>query len=49
MLFGNRPIHFIPKKGENFMLEKEIERIITEQNVTIPVMHVKGNVYLIGT
>ena len=30
MLFGNRPIHFIPKKGENIMLEKEIERIIAQ-------------------
>jgi hypothetical protein len=30
MLFGTRPIQFIAKKGENFKLEREIERIIIE-------------------
>ena len=48
-LFGMRPIPFVPKKGENFTLEREMERLIIQQNVTIPIVHVKGNVYLIGT
>lgn len=48
-LFRNRPIPFMAKKGENYDLEHEIERQIKELNVTIPICHVKGQIYLIGT
>lgn len=48
-LFNLVPIPFNAKKGENYALEKEIERLITQMGITIPIMHVKGQVYLIGT
>jgi hypothetical protein len=41
-LFLSRPIPFIPKKGDNYALEKEMEVMLSAMNVTIPVMHVKG-------
>ena len=30
-------------------VQKEIERMINELDVTIPIIHVKGEVYLIGS
>jgi hypothetical protein len=30
LLFGSRPIPFVPKKGDNYLLEQEIERIINQ-------------------
>ena len=48
-LFNLIPIPFIAKKGENYVLEREIERLISQMNITIPIIHVKGMVYLIGT
>jgi hypothetical protein len=47
-LFRNKPIPFIPQKGEYYKVQKEIERMINELDVTIPIIHVKGEVYLIG-
>jgi len=48
-LFNLYPIPFTAKKGENYVLEKEIERLIAQMNITIPIIHVRGQVYLIGT
>ena len=48
-LFNLYPIPFSAKKGDNYTLEKEIERLIAQLNITIPIIHVKGQVYLIGT
>lgn len=44
-----KPIPFIPQKGEHYKVQKEIERMINELDVTIPIIHVKGEVYLIGS
>jgi len=41
-LFSQNPIPFVPQKGDNYKLEKEIERLIKKQNITIPIIHVKG-------
>jgi len=43
------PIPFVPRKGEFFQIQKEIERIIKILNITIPIIHVKKDLYLIGT
>lgn len=48
-LFRRNPIPFIPQKGEFYKVQKEIERMISELDVTIPIIHVKGEVYLIGS
>ena len=48
-LFRSNPIPFIPQKGEHYKVQKEIERMINELDVTIPIIHVKGEVYLIGS
>jgi len=48
-LFSTRPIPFVAKKGENYKLQKELEKMINELNITIPIVHVKGSVYLVGT
>lgn len=48
-LFNSTPIPFVVRKGENYALEKEIHRLINQLNLTIPIIHVKGQVYLIGT
>ena len=48
-LFRMKPIPFIPQKGEHYKVQKEIERMINELDVTIPIIHVKGEVYLIGS
>ena len=37
------------KKGDNYKLEQEIARLVEEMNVTIPIINVKNNVFLIGT
>jgi hypothetical protein len=48
-LFRSNPIPFIPQKGEHYKFQKEIEIMINELYVTIPIIHVKGEVYLIGS
>ena len=45
--FANTPIKFKPKKGNK--LEEEMSKIIKKKNVTIPVIHVRGQLYLIGS
>ena len=47
-LFTTRPIEFVPVKGEDYELHKDLEKLIIEHNITIPVIHIKGSVYLIG-
>jgi hypothetical protein len=47
-LFNMKPIIFQAKKGEYFKLQKELERLIQLNQFTIPIVHVKGMVYLIG-
>jgi hypothetical protein len=48
-LFRMKPIPFIPQKGEYYNVQKEIARMINELDITIPIIHVKGEVYLIGS
>lgn len=47
-LFRMKPITFVPKKGEFYKVQKEIERMINELNITIPILHIRGDLYLIG-
>lgn len=45
-LFGARPIEFVPRKGSD--LDCEIAKIVLEQNIRIPILHIKDSLYLIG-
>jgi len=47
-LFRMKPILFVPKKGEFYKVQKEIERLINELNITIPIIHIREHLYLIG-
>ena len=47
-LFETAPIVFVPKKGENYELERFMEKLIEMHNITIPIIHVKGQIYLVG-
>ncbi len=48
-LFRINPIHFIPQEGDYYKVQKEIKRMINELDVTIPILHVKREFYLIGS
>ena len=48
-LFETAPIPFVAKKGENYECEKWMERLIEENQITIPIIHVKGKIYLVGS
>jgi hypothetical protein len=45
-LFEMKPIEFMPRK--NNVLDMEINKLINEMNIRIPVMHIKDKLYLIG-
>ena len=47
-LFRMKPTLFVPKKGEFYKVQKEIERLINELNITIPIIHIREHLYLIG-
>lgn len=46
-LFREAPIKFRAKKGNK--LEEGIQKIIKLDKITIPVIHIRGQIYLIGT
>lgn len=45
-LFEQKPIEFEPRKGVE--LDQEIAKLIKEMNIRIPILHIKGKLYLIG-
>ena len=47
-LFETAPIPFVAKKGDNYQCEKMMERLIEMHHITIPIIHVKGQIYLVG-
>jgi len=48
-LFQTSPIPFVAKKGANYDCEKYMEKLIDVHDITIPIIHVKGQVYLVGS
>ena len=44
----NRKEGVVPFNGKGTYLDKEIERVMQEQNTTVPIVHVKDQKYLIG-
>ena len=48
-LFSNRPIQFYARKGDNYQAHKEIQLKMDEMGITIPIAHVKGSSYLVGS
>ena len=46
-LFSSYPIEFEPRPGNK--LEEKMDEIIKEQDITIPVIWIKGNTYLVGS
>lgn len=46
-LFKESPIDFKPRK--NNAIDAQVAQIIKMQNITIPVVHVKDSLYLIGS
>jgi len=46
-LFRTAPIRFKPRRGHP--LDERIAQIIAEKEITIPVVHIKDNLYLIGS
>ena len=45
--FAETPIKFKPKKGNK--LEENLSKLIKKNGITIPIMHVRGQLYLIGS
>jgi hypothetical protein len=45
-LFQKPPIKFYPRK--EIKLEMYLKRLIEEHNITIPIVHIKGSLYLVG-
>ena len=45
-LFTEEPIQFIPRKNEK--LELELKKMIDNLKITIPIIWIKGTLYLIG-
>lgn len=45
-LFAGRPVEFIPRKGS--VIDEEIALLIHDQNIRIPILHIKDSLYLIG-
>lgn len=45
-LFNTAPIPFVPRKNEK--VDMEVKRIIDEMGVTIPIVHIKDSLYLVG-
>ena len=46
-LFSEPPIDFEPRPGNK--LEEKMDKIIKDNNITIPVINVKDNIYLVGS
>ena len=46
MLFAEAPIKFVARKGEK--VDQEVKRMIEEMNVTIPIIWIKQNLFLVG-
>ena len=46
-LFADTPIKFKPRKGDE--LDEKIMELIELLDITIPVLHIKGKLYLIGS
>jgi hypothetical protein len=41
-LFETAPIPFVAKKGDNYEMERYMEKLIEMHGITIPIIHVKG-------
>ena len=48
-LFKLRPIPFVPKKGEFYQLQKDIEKRLTAMGSTIPMAYIQSSTYLVGS
>lgn len=46
-LFNDTPIKFIPRKGNQ--IDEKIKFYIKELMITIPIVHIKGDLYLLGS
>ena len=46
-LFGDTPIKFVPRKGNQ--IDEKIKFYINELLITIPIVHIKGDLYLVGS
>lgn len=46
VLFNKAPMKFVNRK--DVKVESEIKSLIDELNVTIPIVHIKGSLYLVG-
>mmetsp|Transcript_38688 Transcript_38688/g.58863 ORF Transcript_38688/g.58863 Transcript_38688/m.58863 type:complete len:133 (-) Transcript_38688:643-1041(-) len=45
-LFEETPIRFQPRKGSP--VDEYIARVVEELKITIPILHIRGSLYLIG-
>jgi hypothetical protein len=46
VLFSSAPMKFIVRK--DVQVEREIQKLIERHNITIPIVHIKGSLYLVG-
>lgn len=46
-LFSETPVKFVARKAHE--LDQHISKIVDEHRLTIPVIHIKGTLYLIGS
>jgi len=46
-IFATAPIKFRPRKGN--ALDERIAELIEEYDIRIPIVHIKDNLYLIGS
>ena len=46
-LFGDTPIKFVPRKGNQ--IDEKIKFYINELLITIPIVHIKGDLFLVGS
>lgn len=46
VLFAEAPIKFVSRKGEK--VDQEVKRMIEEMNITIPIIWIKQNLFLVG-
>lgn len=46
ILFSEPPIRYVPRKGEK--VDMEVKRMVDEMNITIPIIWIKQNLFLVG-